>query len=68
MTGYYDGAADSVMGTAARNILNGYVPDGKEHWCCGHLRCWHFAAAILFANGLRRAAADAPADVPGRLF
>jgi hypothetical protein len=62
MTRMADGlwCSDAVRGSAARHILAGDLPDGDRN-CCrvarSHRRmCWHMAAAILLANGLRPAA------------
>jgi hypothetical protein len=66
-------ASNFVMGTAAWNILNGKLPDGDK-WCCAHPYrvCWHHAAALLLANGLRPLPQEAPEEISaedaGRLW
>jgi hypothetical protein len=51
--------SDIVLGAAARRILRGDLPPAEIRSCCADSRhgtrnqCWHEAARLLLAQGLR---------------
>lgn len=76
MTGYTEvegtSASDMVMGAAARHVLAGDVPPDSCRCVVGSgfSACWHQAARLLLANGLRPVVTDKPdqPDLAGTLF